>query len=235
MNERRKMALNRAVWIRIHSLLVGCLAVTVLIGVVVTRLSLNDVECVAISELQSLAQSTVGIPFFMVLTYMGDFNLWAAFSAAFFIYAFFKSRQNLGTSVTLIVYLTLVTASTYLLKEAFARPRPDCAEITLYGQETLLGIPVLGGLLSDLSSFSYPSGHVSRATGSLIVLSGKRSIVKTALIVAAVSALSVSRIVLGTHYPTDVVGAVPLALAMVDVTGLVINSMMARREVSTKK
>jgi membrane-associated phospholipid phosphatase len=235
MRWRMRMALNRKGWKRVPRLLVGCLAVTVLIGVVVTRLSLNDVECIAVFEVQSLAQRCGAIPLFMALTYGGDFNLWTAFSAAFFIFAFLKSRQNLGTSVKLIVYLTLVTASTYLLKEAFARPRPDCTEITLYGQETFFGIPVLGSLLSDLSSFSYPSGHVSRAVGALLLLSGKRSVVKTALIVAAVSALSVSRIVLGVHYPTDVVGAVPFALAMVDVTGLIFNSMKDKLEVSPKK
>ena len=235
MKLRKKMASNRKLLIRSYIIILVCLAVTVLVGIGVTRLSLNSVECVAISELQSLAQRTVGIPFFMVLTYMGDFFVWVAFSLAFFIYAFFKSRKNLSTSVKLIVYLSLATASTYLMKEAFARPRPNCAHITIYGQETFLGMPVQGGLLSDLSSFSYPSGHVSRATGSLIVLSEKRSIVKTVLIVAIVSTLSLSRIVFGVHYPTDVIGAVPLSLAIVEATGIMINSMMNRSEAPANK
>jgi len=103
--------------------------------------------------------------FFIVLTYMGDFTLWAAFSLTFFIYTFFKSRKHFHTSVQLIFYLALVTVSTYVLKEAFARPRPDAAGITVYNPETFFGIPLQGGLLADLSSFSYPSGHVSRAMG----------------------------------------------------------------------
>lgn len=205
--------------------LVEYLALTLFIGVGIIIFSLNGVESVVISELQSLAQRTVGIPFFMVLTYMGDFPLWVTFSVAFFIYAFFKSRKNLDTSVKLIVYLTLVTASTYLIKEIFARPRPDYAGITIYGQETVLGVSFPQGLLSDLSSFSYPSGHVTRATGSLIVLSRKKSIIKIVLIVAVVSTLSLSRIVLGVHYPSDVIGAIPLSLSMVEAMKIMINSM----------
>jgi membrane-associated phospholipid phosphatase len=228
-------ALNKQFLIRSCVMILVCLTVTVLIGIGVTLLSLNGVECVAISELQSLAQRTVGIPFFMVLTYMGDFTLWVAFSLAFFLYAFFKSRKNLGTSVELIVYLTLVTISTYLMKEAIARPRPDSAGITIYGQQTFFGISARGGFLADLSSFSYPSGHVSRATGSLSMLSGKRSTIKTTLIAATISALSLSRIVLGTHYPTDVIGAIPLSLAMVEVTGIKINTMIDRLDTSANK
>ena len=78
----------------------------------------------------------------------------------------------------------------------------------------------------DLSSFSYPSGHVSRAMGSLIILSGKRSTTKTALIGGAIVVLSLSRIVLGTHYPTDIIGAISLSFAMVEVTGIMIDLVM---------
>ena len=206
-----------------------CLSVTVLIGVCIPLLSLNSVEDVIISELQNLTQRTIGIPFFMVFTYLGDFTLWIAFSGTLFIYAFFKSRKHFRTSVQLIFYLALVTVSTYLLKEVFTRPRPDSAGITIYSEETFFGIPLQGRLLADLSSFSYPSGHVSRATGSLLVFSGKRSTTKTALIAVAIAVLSLSRIVLGLHYPTDVIGAIPLSLAMVEVTRI----MIARAHLSS--
>jgi len=58
------------------------------------------------------------------------------------------------------------------------------------------------------------------------VLSGKRSTTKTALIAAAIAVLSLSRIVLGLHYPTDVIGAIPLSLALVEATGIMIDLVM---------
>lgn len=175
------------------------LAITVLIGFSVILLSLDKVEYVAISELQGFAQKTLGITVFSILTYLGDLYLWVVFSVAFFFYTYFRSKENLNASVELVVYLVLITASTALLKVAFARPRPYGTSIIVYDQE---------------DSFAYPSGHVSRATGSLMILQGRKSAVKTALISVAVFSVSLSRVVLGVHFPTDTVGAVFLSLAM---------------------
>lgn len=175
------------------------LAITVLIGFGVFLLSLNRIECGIILSLQSFAQKTFGIQFFHVVTYLGDFYLWTVFSAVFFFYAYFMSRKNLHTSIELVTYMILIAASTYLLKEAFAQPRPNCAGITVYDQE---------------ASLSYPSGHVSRATGAFIILSKKRNTIRTILIALVIVLISLSRIVLGAHFPTDTFGAIFLSLAI---------------------
>lgn len=169
----KMMILGRKFLTKSYSAILIFLTVTILLGIIISNLSLECAECAVIVALQSITQRTVGIPFFIFLTYLGDFGVWIIFSTVFFIYAFFKSRKNLGTSIKLLLYLTLITASTYLMKIAFARPRPNCLGITIYNQETFLGIPIQGGFLSDLDPFSYTSGHVSRATGSLIILSEK--------------------------------------------------------------
>lgn len=195
---------------RSYIIIATCLAITVLIGFVIILLSLDKVECDIISNLQDFAQRTVGIGFFSVVTYLGDFYLLAAFSAIFLIYAYFKSRERMNTSIELMVFLILVNVSTLLLKIAFARPRPSGANVVFYGQE---------------DSFSYPSGHVSRATGTFIILSGKRSTVKIVLIVMAVFLLSLSRVVLGVHFPTDTIGAVFLSLAMDETAKLAVSSL----------
>jgi len=185
------------------------LAITVLIGFGIILLSLDRIECVIVSNLQSFTQKTFGIQFFQVLTYLGDFNLWVVFSAIFFLYTYFKSRKNLKTSIELATYLILVTASTYLLKAAYARPRPHCTNMVVYNQEEL---------------FSYPSGHVSRATGALIILSKKRNTIKTILIAMAILLVSLSRIILGIHFPTDTFGAIFLSLAMHKTTEIIVYS-----------
>jgi undecaprenyl-diphosphatase len=175
------------------------LAITVLIGCGVLFLALDTMECTFVSAVQSYAQKTLGIPLFSVVSYVGDFYLWVAFSTTFFVYTYFKSRQDLTTSLSLAVYLIVITASTYFLKAVFARPRPHCIDITIYDSQ---------------ASFSYPSGHVSRASGALMILSRKRSAINTSLVVTVLSLLSLSRIVLGAHFPTDVFGALFLSFAL---------------------
>ena len=175
------------------------LALTVLIGCGVLFLALDTMECAFVSALQSFAQKTLGIWLFSVVSYVGDFYLWVAFSTIFFLYTYFKSRHDLTTSLSLAVYLILITASTYFLKAVFARPRPSCIDITIYDPQ---------------ASFSYPSGHVSRASGALMILSRKRSAINTSLVVIVLFLLSLSRIVLGAHFPTDVFGAIFLSFAI---------------------
>jgi membrane-associated phospholipid phosphatase len=175
------------------------LALTVLIGCGVLVLALDTMECDFVSAVQRFAQQTLGIQVFSVISYVGDFYLWVAFSTIFFVYTYFKSRQNLTTSLSLAVYLLLITVSTYFLKAVFARPRPSCIDITIYDPQ---------------ASFSYPSGHVSRASGALMTLSRKRSAINTSLVIAMLFLLSLSRIVLGAHFLTDVFGALFLSFAI---------------------
>jgi membrane-associated phospholipid phosphatase len=185
------------------------LAITLLIGFGVVFLALDKMECDFVSALQSFAQKTLGIRFFSVLSYVGDFYLWVVFSTIFFFYTYFKSRQDLTTSLRLAVYLILITASTYFLKAVFSRPRPYCLDITIYDPQ---------------ASFSYPSGHVSRASGALMILSRKRSSINTSLVVIVLFLLSVSRIVLGAHFPTDVLGAVFLSFALHKATKTIVQN-----------
>lgn len=173
------------------------LAATLLIGLAATFLPLDQPECNLVAYLQTLAQKTLGITFFRVLTYLGDLYVWAIFSSIYFFYTYFKSRKRFNSAVELATFLITVSVLTYFLKVVFARPRPRCSNVTAYEQD---------------ADFSYPSGHVSRATGALAILSGKNRATKT-LMAVAIFLLSVSRIVLGVHYLTDIIGAVFLSLA----------------------
>ena len=176
------------------------LILTLLIGMLAVLLPLKGAECNIVFSLQNFAQKTVGIQAFQVLTYLGDFYLWVILGTIYLLYAYFKSRKQLESAIELAIFLALTTALTYTLKMAFARPRPNCPSISNYAGEDLV------------SSFSYPSGHVSRATGGFLILSrGSRT--KESLAVIAVFIVSLSRIILGAHYLTDVVGGIFLSLA----------------------
>ena len=175
------------------------LILTLLIGIFVVLLPLNRIECNFVLNLQIFAQKTIGLQVFQILTYLGDFYLWVIFASIYLLYAHFKSRKYLGSAVELAIFLVMTTALTYFIKIVFARPRPDCSGISVYDDDLV-------------SSFSYPSGHVSRATGAFLILSrGSRT--KQSLAVIAVSLVSLSRIILGAHYLTDVVGGIFLSLA----------------------
>ena len=175
------------------------LILTLLIGIFVVLLPLNEIECNIVFNLQIFAQKTIGLQVFQILTYLGDFYLWVIFASIYLLYAHFKSRKYLGSAVELAIFLVMTTALTYFIKIVFARPRPDCSGISVYDDDLV-------------SSFSYPSGHVSRASGAFLILSrGSRT--KESLAVIAVSLVSLSRIILGAHYLTDVVGGIFLSLA----------------------
>jgi membrane-associated phospholipid phosphatase len=175
------------------------LILTLLIGIFVVLLPLNGIECNFVLNLQNFAQKTIGLQAFQILTYLGDFYLWVVLTSIYLLYAYFKSRKYLKSAIELAIFLVITTALTYFIKMVFARPRPDCSGVSVYDDDLV-------------SSFSYPSGHVSRATGAFLILS-RGSSTKESLAVIAVSLVSLSRIILGAHYLTDVVGGIFLSLA----------------------
>jgi len=175
------------------------LFLTLLIGVFIVLLPLNGIECNIVLDVQNFAQKTVGIQFFQIVTYFGDFYLWVAFGSVYLLYAYFKSRKYLGSAMEIATFLVITTALTYFTKIVFARTRPSCPGLNVYEQDIL-------------SSYSYPSGHVSRAAGGFLILS-RKSRTKELLATLIIFLVSLSRIVLGAHYPTDVVGGIFLSLA----------------------
>ena len=184
---------------RSHLLTAVCLIVTLVIGVLVAVAGANETECNIVSNLQNLARKTIGLQVFRIVTYLGDFYMWVIFTSIYSIYAYIKSRKHLDTAIELAIFLIITTALIYFTKMVFARPRPSCSGISAYDNDVI-------------SSFSYPSGHVSRAAGAFLILS-KGSRTKESLALVAISIVSLSRIILGAHYLTDVVGGIFLSIA----------------------
>jgi membrane-associated phospholipid phosphatase len=175
------------------------LVVTLLIGILVVLLPLNATECNIVLNLQNFAKKMTGLQIFQILTYLGDFYVWVLLTSICLLYAYFKSRKLLESASELAIFLVITTALTSILKMVVARPRPNCPGLSVFNEDVA-------------PSFSYPSGHVSRATGGFLFLSrGSRT--RESLAIVAIFTVSLSRIVLGAHYLTDVVGGVFLSLA----------------------
>ncbi|MGD0494595.1 MAG: phosphatase PAP2 family protein [Candidatus Bathyarchaeia archaeon] len=191
--------MNRARLRNPYALTAVYLVLVFLIGILVVLLPLNGMECNIVFNVQNFVQKTIGLQAFQVLTYLGDFYLWVIFASVYFFYAYFKSRKHFGSASELAIFLVITTGLTYFIKMVFVRPRPNCSSISVYDEDLI-------------SSFSYPSGHVSRAVGAFIILS-RGSGTRQSLAAVAIFLVSFSRIVLGAHYLTDVVGGIFLSLA----------------------
>lgn len=135
-------------------------------------------------------------------------------------------RRQRRAAVYAVGVMLCTALATTLLKTVMGRARPDWQH------------PV-----GFLENHAFPSGHVSAATafaGILMVLSTmfiRRALIRRTivfLLVVMVIAVAADRILLGRHYPTDVVGAALLGAGMV-LLGLVVYSPVPRGHAETSQ
>lgn len=102
-------------------------------------------------------------------------------------------KKRVRAALVMIVLPVLAAVTTDVLKEAFGRARPDV-------------VPHLG----VFGNLSYPSGHASNAASIFILVSlilpSKRPGLQFCLGLAGAALVSLSRLWLGVHWPSDVIG-----------------------------
>ena len=139
-------------------------------------------------------RSSVGNDFFRVLTYVGSPA--AALAISFIACVVLYRRRRLAEVALLTVVLAGGELLNVILKLAFHRPRPEVAFL-------------------HLDTYSFPSGHAMLSTaayGTLAYLAWSRwrtTPARVAVVLGAVvlvGLISFSRLYLGVHYLSDVLG-----------------------------
>lgn len=102
-------------------------------------------------------------------------------------------RKRRYAALVMLIAPPLAGASSSILKEIFGRARPDV-------------VPHL----DMVSNLSFPSGHATNVMATyllaaLLIAQARRSLL-VALAMAVAATIGVSRILLGVHWPSDVVG-----------------------------
>lgn len=180
--------------------------------------------------------------FFVLTTICVQYNVFMSFDEQVihlvrrmeypFMTTFFKTITNIGSFFgTVIVWIIITSIGLYckwhyetiiltvitfitplanlLMKHFFSRPRPDMYR------------------LIEISGYSYPSGHTMYATslyGIILILlwekcndTWQRVLLLMGTLFMILS-IGISRIYLGVHYPSDVIGGFFLSLLLISLT-----------------
>lgn len=155
---------------------------------------------------------------FITITYMGN---WQSITLlALVLLAVPKTRKNIGLPFAVISLASTVCYK--LVKECFQRPRPDLA----------VRIIEQGG-------YSFPSGHSMNGLvcfGILIYLirrycpNRKTANVLTAFLALLIVLIGCSRVYVGVHFPTDILGGWSLGLFCLMAVILILEKIRGNRK-----
>ena len=132
---------------------------------------------------------------FAVISRLGDGWLWAVVAVALLIAG---GSDAIRTIAGMVVAAAAGLPLYVLLKRWMARPRPCAAE----GSGLLPLVPAL-------DRFSFPSGHTLHAVAFTVVVLGHYPGLAW-LLVPFTALVALSRVVLGLHYPSDVLAGAAL-------------------------
>jgi undecaprenyl-diphosphatase len=150
-----------------------------------------DREILSGVALRSGRDSGALISIFQWITWLGDTAQRTTMVVLVAAWLVWKSRRRAALVIMVVPILAAVTSS--VLKEAFARARPDVVP----------HLDVIGNL-------AYPSGHASNAMAFFLlmalILPTKRVWLWRSVAVALALLIGTSRLALGVHWPSDVIG-----------------------------
>jgi undecaprenyl-diphosphatase len=195
---RRIFRLPSAFWLAIGAAIALTSAVAFLVLADVVAVDATRALDVAMLQWLSAHRSPPLTMFFLAATLLGSWPFISGATLALCVAGVVRGQRRPAAALALAVIG--IPALVVLLKPLYARPRPDMVVH-----------------LDVVDSASFPSGHAIAAaiffgTLALIAVRGAAHDLARALIVAAASlaivAVGASRMYLGVHYPSDVLGGV---------------------------
>lgn len=163
------------------------------------RLSWDEALCQRIYRLGS-REGVQG--FFRIISRLGDGAFWYALMLAM---PLLWGREGLGASVHMVVTGLVAIGLYTLLKRWTKRPRP------FHGN---LGIRAR---IAPLDEFSFPSGHTLHAVSFTLVAIAYYPVLAWVLVPFTLL-VAASRVVLGLHYPSDVIAATLIATGIASIS-----------------
>ena len=169
-------------------------------------------------------QQTYFKKIFKQITVLGDSKWYFAISIIGLVLYFLNKKFNLIKNINYLNYIKkisiflffsqLVTgAITQVLKHLVGRPRPNHTDF-----ETGIGFNFLS---LDSGFHSFPSGHSSTIFCAAIILSYFLPKIKYFLILVA-GVVAFSRVVVGAHFLTDIVGGIVIAFIGVKIVKIIL-------------
>jgi undecaprenyl-diphosphatase len=148
-----------------------------------------------------IQERRVGLAFFRVVSRLGDGGFWFVLAA---LMALTGDGRVLSTVARMATVGLVSTIASKLLKRWACRPRPCTA-----------AAGIAAGA-APLDPWSFPSGHTLHAVAFTAVV-GADLPTLALLLLPFTLAVALSRVVLGLHYPSDVVAGAALGLALAGV------------------
>lgn len=136
--------------------------------------------------------------YFRAVSRLGDGAFWYALMAALIV---FDGWRGLAVSAQLAATGLVALLMYRKLKRWTRRPRPFAADVRIRAW------------VAPLDEFSFPSGHTLHAVAFTVVALAHYPGLMPLLLPFAAS-VAASRIVLGLHYPSDVLAATGIGLAL---------------------
>ncbi len=202
-----------------------CLGFAVLFGYLAAAIqneSIESFDSVVISFVQGMETDWL-TPIMKVFTWIGSWFVVAPVTIIAFILIFFVYKdRNKGFLLITVVVGTIVLNT--LLKFYFKRERPEIYRIL------------------DANGFSFPSGHTMMAFSLYTIIAYifwrnvKKPLYRVFLVVFTVfmiAIISIGRIYLGVHYPSDIVGGIIASFLWVTI--MVATFRFYQKRNSTKK
>ena len=127
------------------------------------------------------------------ITLLGDKGIFWILVALVMLFALPKRYRKIGFTMAIALILSIIVCN-LILKNAFQRQRPFWVDTTFEN---------LFNYFDTIDDWSFPSGHTSASfAGALAIRMWKKREGIIAIIIAAL--ISISRLYLCVHYPTDV-------------------------------